>query len=213
DPDWTPDFGPSHLHKTAGAIIIGARPPLIAFNVNLKSTDLELAQAIAKDIRQSNGGLSHLKAIGVELKSRLIVQVAMNLTDYEVTPLRTAFEAVQAQAALHGVEIAASEIVGLVPETAFVEAAIHALRLNRFNHTQILERKIDAVLLPAETAEPTEGRRRSEDPRRLPLSQFIEEVAAATPIPAGGAVAAVAGALASALGMMGARLSRQTVTG
>jgi len=213
DPDWTPDFGPSHLHKTAGAIIIGARPPLIAFNVNLKSTDLELAQAIAKDIRQSNGGLSHLKAIGVELKSRHMVQVAMNLTDYEITPLRAAFEAVQAQAELHGVEIAGSELVGLVPETAFVETAIHALRLDRFNQTQILERRIDAALGPAGTAEPTEGRRRSEDPRQLPLSRFIGEVASATPIPAGGAVAAVAGALASALGVMGARLSRQTVTG
>src|SRR5215470_10720675 len=152
DPDWTPDFGPPHLHKTAGAIVIGARPPLIAFNVNLRSTDLELAQAIAKDIRQSNGGLSHLKAIGVELKSRHMVQVAMNLTDYEITPLRAAFEAVQAQAALHGVEIAASEIVGLVPETAFVETAIHALRLDRFNQTQILERRIDAALVPAGTA-------------------------------------------------------------
>lgn len=213
DPDWTPDFGPSHLHKTAGAIVIGARPPLIAFNVNLKSTNLELAQTIAKGIRQSNGGLSHLKAIGVELASRRMVQVAMNLTDYEITPLRAAFEAVQAQAALHGVAIAGSEIVGLVPEAAFVETAIHALRLDRFNPTQILETKIDAALSSAGAAEPKEGREGSEDPRQLSLSQFIEEVAAATPIPAGGAVAAVVGALASALGIMGARLSQQTVTG
>ena len=83
DPDWTPDFGPPHLHKTAGAMVIGARPPLIAFNVNLRSTDLALARSIAKDIRQSNGGLPHLKAIGVELASRQLVQVAMNLTDYD----------------------------------------------------------------------------------------------------------------------------------
>jgi len=185
---------------------------MIAYNGNLHSTDLELAQSIAKGIRQSNGGLSHLKAIGVELASRRMVQVAMNLTDYEVTPLRVAFEAVQAQAALHGVAIAGSEIVGLVPEAAFVETAIHALRLTRFNPAQILETKIDAAPSPAGADQPEEGRERSEDLWRLPLSQFIEAVAAATPIPAGGGVAAVAGALASALGIMGARLSRQTVT-
>jgi glutamate formiminotransferase/glutamate formiminotransferase/formiminotetrahydrofolate cyclodeaminase len=89
DPDWHPDFGPSRLHKTAGAVAIGARPPLIAFNVNLLSDDLELARSIAKTIRQSNGGVPHLKAIGVELASRRLVQVAMNLTDYQATPPRT----------------------------------------------------------------------------------------------------------------------------
>ena len=213
DPDWTPDFGPPRLHKTAGAIVIGARPPLIAFNVNLHSTNLEIAQSIAKGIRQSNGGLSHLKAIGVELASRRMVQVAMNLTDYEVTSLRVAFEAVQAQAALHGVDIAGSEIVGLVPEAAFVETAIQALRLARFDPAQILETKIEAAFSPAAGRQPKEAREGAEDLRRLPLSQFIEAVAAATPIPAGGAVAAVAGALASALGIMGARLSQQMVTG
>src|SRR5262245_42288263 len=89
DPDWAPDFGPPHLHKTAGAIVIGARPPLIAFNVNLRSTDVELARSIAKDIRRWNGGLPHLKAIGVKLASRKLVQVAMNLTDYMITPIRS----------------------------------------------------------------------------------------------------------------------------
>ncbi len=212
DPDWTPDFGPSHLHKSAGAVVIGARPPLIAFNVNLHSTNLELAQSIAKTIRQSNGGVSHLKAIGVELASRGLVQVAMNLTDYEVTPLHLAFEAVQAQAALHGVSIAGSEIVGLVPQAALVKPAIDALRLDHFDPTQILETNIEAALSPAGAHQPKDGRERSDDLRRLTLSQFIEAVAAATPIPAGGAVSALAGALASALGIMGSRLSRQPVT-
>lgn len=212
DPDWTPDFGPSHLHKSAGAVVIGARPPLIAFNVNLHSTNLELAQSIAKTIRQSNGGVSHLKAIGVELASRGLVQVAMNLTDYEVTPLHVAFEAVQAQAALHGVAIAGSEIVGLVPQAALVKPAIDVLRLDHFDPTQILETNIEAALSPAGAHQPKDGRERSDDLRRLALSQFIEAVAAATPIPAGGAVAALAGALASALGIMGSRISRQPVT-
>jgi len=207
DPDWTPDFGPSHLHKSAGAIVIGARPPLIAFNVNLHSTNLELARSIAKTIRQSNGGISHLKAIGVELASRRMVQVAMNLIDYEVTPLHVVFGAVQTQAALHGVTIAGSEIVGLVPQAALVETAMEALRLDRFDPAQVLETKIEAALSPTPVT-----RERSEDLRRLPLSEFIEAVAAPTPIPAGAAVAAFAGALASALGTMAARLSRQPVT-
>jgi glutamate formiminotransferase / formiminotetrahydrofolate cyclodeaminase len=99
DPDWSPDFGPSQLHETAGAIVIGARPPLVAFNVNLLSTDVNVARSIAAKIRQSNGGIPHVKAIGVELASRGMVQVAMNLTDYEATPLHAAFAAVQSQAA------------------------------------------------------------------------------------------------------------------
>ena len=103
DPDWSPDFGPSQLHETAGAIVIGARPPLVAFNVNLLSTDVNVARSIAGKIRQSNGGIPHLKAIGVELASRGMVQVAMNLTDYEATPLHAAFAAVQSQAAERGV--------------------------------------------------------------------------------------------------------------
>ena len=127
DPDWTPDFGPPYLHKTAGAMVIGSRPPLIAFNVNLRSTDLALARCIAKDIRQSNGGLPHLKAIGVELASRQMVQVAMNLTDYSITPIHVAFEAVRARAAEQGVVVAGSEVIGLVPQAALIQAAAHSL--------------------------------------------------------------------------------------
>ena len=93
DPDWSSVFGPNQLHETAGAIVIGARPPLVAFNVNLLSTDVNVARSIAGKIRQSNGGIPHLKAIGVELASRGMVQVAMNLTDYEATPLHAAMNA------------------------------------------------------------------------------------------------------------------------
>jgi glutamate formiminotransferase/formiminotetrahydrofolate cyclodeaminase len=206
DPDWFPDFGPARLHRTAGAIVIGARPPLIALNVNLCSTDLPLAQSIAKAIRQSNGGIPHLKAIGVELASRHMVQVAMNLTDFEVTPIHVAFEAVQAQAALCGVGIAGCEIVGLVPRAALLAAAVDALSLDHFDPAQVLESRIEAGL-PLEDAgsippEPNALKERS-------VLQLLDSVAAATPIPAGGTAAALVGALASALGVMAARVGRQ----
>jgi len=208
DPDWAPDFGPSRPHDTAGAIVIGARPPLIAFNVNLASTDLALAQSIARAIRQSNGGVRHLKAIGVELASRGLVQVAMNLTDYEATPLQVAFKAVEAQAARCGVALAGTEIVGLVPQAAITEAAKEALRLDRLPPAQILEARIDALMAepPTLTAAPssTKGLLRSS------VSEFLEAVSAPTAVAAGAVVAALTGALASALGVMAARLSRQS---
>ena len=209
DLDWTPDFGPPRLHKTAGAIVIGARPSLVAFNVNLRSTDLALARSIAKDIRQSNGGLPHLKAIGVELASRQLVQVAMNLTDFIITPIHVAFEAVRARAAKQGVAVAGSEVVGLVPQAALVQAATHSLALEQFNATQVLETRLETRLFgelarhaPFREQEPVDLQAQS-------LADFLDAVAAATPIPAGGTVAALVGALAASLGIMGARLSRQ----
>ena len=210
DPDWTPDFGPSHLHKTAGAMVIGARQPLIAFNVNLRSMDLALAQSIAKDIRQSNGGLPHLKAIGVELASRQLVQVAMNLTDYMITPLHVAFEAVRTRAAEKGVVVVGSEVVGLVPQAALTQTAGYSLALEQFDSAQVLEARLEARLL-GESA-----RRRAPSLEQQPvdmhtqsLDDFLGAVAAATPNPAGGTVAALVGTLAASLGIMGARLSRQ----
>ena len=207
DPDWTPDFGPSRPHRTAGAIVIGARPPLIAFNVNLASTDLGLAQAIAKSIRQSNGGFRHLKAIGVELASRGVVQVAMNLTDYEVTPLHVAFSAVETQAAQHGVAIAGSEIVGLVPQAAITEPARHALHLDRLDPAQILEARIDTAM--TQPIAPPIGSPVGRALLESSVADFLAGVAAPTSVPAGAAVAALTGALSSALGVMAARLSRQ----
>ena len=202
DPDWTPDFGPSQLHKTAGAMVIGARPPLIAFNVNLRSTDLVLARAIAKDIRQSNGGFPHLKAIGVELASRRLVQVAMNLTDYVITPIHVAFEAVRSRAAEQGVEVAGSEVIGLVPQAALVQVAVQSVALERFDATQVLETRVEARL----SGKPAKQASLRKEPS---LEDFLLSVAAATPIPAGGTVAALVGALAASLGIMGAKLSKQ----
>ena len=207
DPDWTPDFGPSRPHPTAGATVIGARPALIAFNVNLASTELALAQTIARNIRQSSGGLPHLKAIGVELASRGMVQVAMNLTDFEVTPLHLAFKAVETQAARHGVALAGTEIVGLVPQAAITEAARDALRLQRLDEPQMLEARIDAAL--ARPAHVQGGPSPPKDLFRASVSDFLEAVAAPTAVPAGGAVAALTGALATSLGVMAARISRQ----
>jgi len=209
DPDWVPDCGPSHLHKTAGAIVIGARPPLIAFNVNLCSTDLALARSIAKDIRQSNGGLPHLKAIGVELASRQLVQVAMNLTDYIITPLHVAFEAVRARAAEQGVAVAGSEVIGLVPQAALVQVAGHGLALEQFDATQVLEMRLETRLLGESPRQAPSLEQEPVDLQAQSLSGFLDAVATATPIPAGGAAAALVGSLAASLGIMGARLSRQ----
>jgi glutamate formiminotransferase/glutamate formiminotransferase/formiminotetrahydrofolate cyclodeaminase len=209
DPDWTPDFGPFRLHKTAGALVIGARPPLIAFNVNLRSTDLALARSIAKDIRQSNGGLPHLKAIGVELASRQMVQVAMNLTDYIITPLHVAFEAVRARAAEKDVAVAGSEVIGLVPQAALVQAAGHGLALEQFDATQVLEMRLETRLLGESARQAPFREQQPVDLHAQSVVDFLDTVAAATPIPAGGTVAALVGALAASLGIMGARLSRQ----
>jgi len=209
DPDWMPDFGPSHLHETAGAIVIGARPPLIAFNVNLRSKDLELARSIAKEIRQSNGGLPHLKAIGVALGSRRLVQVAMNLTDYIITPIHVAFEAVRTRAAERGVMIAETEIIGLVPQAALLQAAAHSLALEQFDSTQVLETRLETRLLGEQTRHAPSREQQSFEMHTRSLAEVMDAVAAPTPIPGGGAVAALVGALAASLGIMGARLSQQ----
>lgn len=207
DPDWAPDFGPNRPHHTAGAIVIGARPALIAFNVNLATTDLDLARSIARTVRQSNGGLRHLKAIGVELPSRGIVQVALNLTDYETTPLHTAFKAVQGEAARRGVDVAGTEIVGLVPEAAITETAREALGLARLDRSHILESRMEAALTPV--SQPRRGLSTAKDLTHVSVSEFLQAVAAPTAVPAGAAVAALTGGLAAALGVMAARVSRQ----
>jgi glutamate formiminotransferase/glutamate formiminotransferase/formiminotetrahydrofolate cyclodeaminase len=197
EPTWAPDFGPKRIHETAGAVAIGARGLLIAFNVNLKTSDLTVAKAIAKTIRHANGGLPCLKAIGVQLASRGMVQVAMNLTDYRVTSMPTAFQAVTTEAAKHGVEIVASELVGLVPQAALDQTVAASLRFERFDPAQILEMRIREVM--------SSGNERDQS-----LSHFLQMVAATKATPAGGSVAALVGALAASLGIMGARLGHQT---
>ena len=142
DQAWSPDFGPAEPHPTAGVIAVGARYPLIAFNVLLQSHDLSLARDIARSIRASNGGLPSVKAIGLELKSQGCVQVSMNLTDYHQTPVHVAFEAVKRAAALKGVAVAKSELVGLIPQEALAQTEGHDLQLDALTQAQTLEHRL-----------------------------------------------------------------------
>jgi glutamate formiminotransferase len=142
DPDRKPDFGPSKLHPTAGACIVGARPVLIAWNVNLGTPDVRVAKRIAKAIRESDGGLPAVRAKGFELADRGLVQVSMNMTDYHKTSLVQAFEAIRALAAKEGVEVVESEIIGLVPLDAILEGATQYFKLARFHREQILETRL-----------------------------------------------------------------------
>jgi glutamate formiminotransferase len=141
-PGWTPDFGPARPHPTAGATVIGARMPLIAYNINLATNRLDVAKKIAAAIRFSSGGFRYVKAMGIALEDRGIVQVSINLTNYEKTPMFRVFAAVKQEAARYGVNILESEIVGLVPAAALVGTAEHALQLASFTPNQILENKL-----------------------------------------------------------------------
>jgi glutamate formiminotransferase len=137
-----PDFGPREVHPTGGAIAIGARMPLIAFNINLKSRDLAAAKEISKKIRASSGGLPHLKAMGFDLKEKEMVQVSMNLTDYTVTPISKVFDEVEKEARARGIEVAEGEIIGLIPLDATCDITARFLKLPQFSSGQILERRI-----------------------------------------------------------------------
>ena len=143
DPAWVPDFGPQRIHPTAGAVVVGARPILIAFNVVLQSDNIEIARAIARTIRSSSGGLPFLKAIGVRLESRHVVQVSMNLTNYHETSMEAAFEAVQQESHRFGVEIVESELVGLIPRDALDPMKAGSLQLRNWKPDKVLETCLD----------------------------------------------------------------------
>ncbi|TAL08878.1 MAG: glutamate formimidoyltransferase [Nitrospirae bacterium] len=197
-PEWAPDFGDAKLHRTAGATIVGARPVLIAYNVNLATIDLDLAKAIAHKVRASNGGLPSVKAVGIDLKSRGCVQVSMNLTNYEETPVHAAFAAVKAEAARHGVAVSGSEVIGLIPEAAVSQVAAHHLMLENFSMSQVLEARMAQALTQDVSAT---------------VGPFLEAVSAPQAAPGGGSVAALAGAAAMALGVMvsGRLLEKETL--
>lgn len=141
-PEWQPDFGPAHRHPTAGTVAIGARMPLVAFNINLSTPNLNIATAIAKKIRFIGGGLRYCKAMGVELTERGITQVSINMTDYTRTALYQAFEMVRYEARRYGVNIVGSEIIGLVPMNALVDTASYYLGLEDFSTDQVLENRL-----------------------------------------------------------------------
>lgn len=191
DPERVPDVGGPALHPTAGATVTGARKFLIAYNINLQTDDLALAKEIAKTVRTSSGGMPCVKGMGVMLESRKIAQVSMNLTDFETTPVHVVYERVKELAAARGVEIAGSEIIGLIPKRAIEMAAEHFLRVEEFRPSMVLENRVEEAL---------EG--------RTGLSEFLESLAAPTPTPGGGSAAAAAAAMAAALGEMVAKLSK-----
>jgi glutamate formiminotransferase len=139
---WSPDFGPAVPHASAGAVAMGARAFLIAYNINLGTRDLAIADRIAKAIRHLSGGFRYVKAMGVELADRGLVQVSINMTNYKKTPLHRVFDCVRSEADRHGVPIVGSEIVGLTPAEALYMAAEHYLRLERFSAEQVLETKL-----------------------------------------------------------------------
>jgi glutamate formiminotransferase len=141
-PEWAPDFGPGTPHETGGASVIGARMPLIAYNINLATDRLDVAKKIATAIRMSSGGLRYVKAMGIPLEDRGIVQVSMNLTNYEKTPIFRVFDLVKREAARYGVNVLESEIVGLVPSAALMQTAEYFLQLEGFSAGQVLENKL-----------------------------------------------------------------------
>ena len=141
-PERAPDAGPLRVHETAGAIAVGARPFLIAFNINLRTSDVAIARQVARAVRARQGGLPFVKALGFELKTRGLVQVSMNLVNYEVTGMDLAYQAVRKETDKLGIDIASAEIVGLVPEKALNTNAEYFLKLENFEEDKVLERRI-----------------------------------------------------------------------
>jgi glutamate formiminotransferase len=141
-PEWKPDYGPAEIHPSAGVTAIGARMALVAYNVNLDTDNLEIADRIAKQVRHISGGLRYCKGIGIELKDRGIVQVSMNMTDYTKTSLYRVFELIKIEARRYGVNVVGSEVIGLVPMEALVDTAAYYLGLEGFSMEQVLEARI-----------------------------------------------------------------------
>jgi len=141
-PEWKPDFGPEKIHPTAGVTALGARMPLVAFNVNLDTDDIAIANDIAEKVRHISGGLRYCKGIGVKLEERGMVQVSMNMTDYTKTALYRSFELIKIEARKYGVNVAGSEIIGLVPMAALMDAAVYYMGIENFSMEQVLEARI-----------------------------------------------------------------------
>lgn len=140
--EWKPDFGNSEPHPTAGATVVGCRPFLVAFNVNLDTPDVEIATKIARRVRFINGGLRFVKALGVKLNSRNVAQVTMNLTDYTKTPVYAAFEAVRMEARRYGVNVIGTEIIGLIPQQALLDCVEYYLQIENFSSDKVLENNL-----------------------------------------------------------------------
>lgn len=190
NPDRLPDYGEAELHPSAGATVVGARKFLIAYNINLNTSDLDIAKRIAKAIRFSSGGFRYVKSMGVPLASRNLAQVSMNLTDFEQTPIHRVFETVRAEAARYGASIVGSEIVGLIPKRALEMTAEWYFQVENFQPSLVLENRL------------------AEATQMDGLNEFLDELAAPTATPGGGSAAAAAAAMAASLGAMVSGLAK-----
>jgi glutamate formiminotransferase/formiminotetrahydrofolate cyclodeaminase len=191
DPARRPDFGPGAIHPTAGAIAIGARRFLVAFNANLNTGDVRIAKAIAAAIREQSGGLKHVRALGFSIEGGRRAQVSMNLVNTEATPIHRVLELLRAEAARWGASVSGCEVVGLIPESALLDAAEHALQLENFRRDQVLELRL----------------RQPPTTEAVTLAGLFDQIASASPTPGGGTSAAVAGALSASLVSMVAGLT------
>jgi glutamate formiminotransferase len=196
NPARMPDFGEAALHATAGATVVGARKALIAYNVFLNTTDVEIAKKIAKAVRFSSGGFKFVKGAGFLVRGQ--AQVSMNLTDFEQTPIHRVFEFVKREAARYGVVPVSSEIVGLIPKQALEQAAEWFLQVENFDSSLILENRLASVM----------GGKTAVGGLRAGIEPFIEQLAAPTATPGGGSAAAASGAMAAGLASMVASMSR-----
>lgn len=187
DPNRKPDFGPSEVHPTAGATAVGARFPLVAYNVNLNTPDVEIAKKIAKALRFRDGGFRYAKAMGFMIEEKNCAQVSINMTNYTGTGLHRAFEFVKREAERYGVGVRESEVIGLVPQQALIDAATWYLQIDSFKNEQILESKL------VEAGQS--------------LTDFLEEMAAPTPTPGGGSASGLSGAIGASLLAMVAGLT------
>ena len=196
NPARKPDFGEARVHPTAGATVVGARKFLVAYNVFLNTTDVDIAKKIAKAVRFSNGGLRFVKGAGFLVRG--LAQVSMNLTDFEQTPVHRVFEFVRREAQRYGVIPVSSEIVGLIPKKALEQAAEWFLQVENFDSSLILENRLTAVM----------GGKTAVGGLRAGVEPFIEQLAAPTATPGGGSAAAASGAMAAGLAGMVASMSR-----
>jgi formiminotetrahydrofolate cyclodeaminase len=196
NPDRKPDFGEAALHPTAGAVVVGARKFLVAYNVYLNTPDVEIAKKIGKAVRFSNGGLRYVKGMGVGVRG--LAQVSMNLTDTDQTPIARVYEYVKREAARYGVMPLSSEIVGLIPKKALEDAAEWFLQIENFDSSLILENRLAGVM----------SGKMAVGGLRAGVEPFVEQLAAPTAAPGGGSASAAAGAMAAALGGMVASMSR-----
>ncbi len=196
NPARKPDFGAAKLHATAGAVVVGARKALIAYNIFLNTADVQIAKQVAKAVRSSSGGLRFVKGAGFLVRG--LAQVSMNLTDFEQTPIHRVFELVKREAARHGVGVVSSEIVGLIPKKALETAAEWFLQVENFDASMILENRLSAVM----------GGKTAVGGFLAGVEPFIEQLATSTATPGGGSAAAASAAMAAGLATMVASLSR-----